>query len=345
MPACSVCGVDNPPGKKFCPSCGAALAAAPPAPRSVSVEPTTIPCRVCAQPAAPGVKFCRSCGNAIGAVTTPAAEAAAVAVEEPPVRPPVIEDSIPASTDVPSSSSAWKLIVGSLAAVVIFGFGGFLLVRNRQAVAPRPVTSNLPAPAAPVVAEPPAAQPVTAQAAPVQEPIAAPAAETEPQGAAAPAPILTRAPTSTPPQARASLKAAAPASFEAAPANEGPPTRTPAQVQEEPAAAAVPPPSAAPPPSPRLEPPPQNPPLLPPSEPAPYRGPLNGTLTYSGPPVVEQGEVVFRNLPPMRLALTYDQDVWEARLSPAEGNTQRLILRNKKPGTQKKCTVAWRVVQ
>jgi hypothetical protein len=68
-------------------------------------------------------------------------------------------------------------------------------------------------------------------------------------------------------------------------------------------------------------------------------------LTYSGPPVVQNGEVVFRNLPPMRLVLTYDQDVWDVRLSPGEGNTQRLILRNRKPGTQKKCVVNWRVIQ
>jgi hypothetical protein len=86
-------------------------------------------------------------------------------------------------------------------------------------------------------------------------------------------------------------------------------------------------------------------PSPPPSGPAAYRGPSMGTLTYSGPPIVQNGEVVFRNLPPARLALNYDQDVWEARLSPAVGNTQQLILRNKKPGTQKKCVVNWRVIQ
>jgi hypothetical protein len=68
-------------------------------------------------------------------------------------------------------------------------------------------------------------------------------------------------------------------------------------------------------------------------------------LTYSGPAVVQNGEVVFRNLPPVRLTLTYDQDVWDVRLSPGEGNTQRLILRNRTPGTQKKCIVNWRVIQ
>ncbi len=85
------------------------------------------------------------------------------------------------------------------------------------------------------------------------------------------------------------------------------------------------------------------PPVTP--EPAAYQGPLAGTLTYSGPPIVQNGEIVFRNLPPVRLALTYDQNVWEARLSPGEGNTQRLIMRNKRPGTQKQCVVTWRVIQ
>jgi hypothetical protein len=61
-------------------------------------------------------------------------------------------------------------------------------------------------------------------------------------------------------------------------------------------------------------------------------------------PLVQNAEVVFRNLPPGRLALSFDEDVWEARFSPGEGNTQRIILRNKKPGVQKKCAVAWRLL-
>jgi hypothetical protein len=111
------------------------------------------------------------------------------------------------------------------------------------------------------------------------------------------------------------------------------------------AAAIHQPPPAAIAPSPRSESSPQTSQPALPFEPASYRGPLTGTLTYSGPPVVENGEIVFRNLPPGRLALTYDQDVWEARLSPGEGNTQRLILRSRKSGTQKKCVVTWRISQ
>jgi hypothetical protein len=70
-----------------------------------------------------------------------------------------------------------------------------------------------------------------------------------------------------------------------------------------------------------------------------------GTLTYSGPVVVQNGEVVFRNLPASESSLAYDREVREARLAPGEGNTQRLVLRNKKPGTQKRCVVYWRILQ
>lgn len=109
---------------------------------------------------------------------------------------------------------------------------------------------------------------------------------------------------------------------------------------------------AAPPPSPAAEPPRPPADVAPPVasnkvvEPEPYAGPLSGSLTYSGPPVVQNGEVVFRNLPPasVQLELQYDKDVWEGRLSAGEGNTRRLILRNTKPGTQKKCVVTWRVI-
>jgi hypothetical protein len=44
----------------------------------------------------------------------------------------------------------------------------------------------------------------------------------------------------------------------------------------------------------------------------------------------------------MKLTLTYDTSIWDASLVLG-GQTQRLILRNKRPGTQKKCTVHWKV--
>ena len=59
---------------------------------------------------------------------------------------------------------------------------------------------------------------------------------------------------------------------------------------------------------------------------------------------MQNGEVVFERLPPTHLKLSYNADVWDARLAPGEANTQRVILRNKKPGTQKQCVVRWDVI-
>ena len=77
-------------------------------------------------------------------------------------------------------------------------------------------------------------------------------------------------------------------------------------------------------------------------QPPPYTGPTSGDLSCPASPVVQNGEVVFRNLPPGRLRLTsYDPKIWVATFLPGEGATQRLVLRNMKPGSQKSCTVHW----
>jgi hypothetical protein len=81
---------------------------------------------------------------------------------------------------------------------------------------------------------------------------------------------------------------------------------------------------------------------LSPSAPAPYPGPSSGKLECDGQPIPQNGERVFSDLPPVNLRLVYDTNTWEGVLVP-NGQTQRLILRNKKPGTQKKCTVQWSV--
>jgi hypothetical protein len=44
------------------------------------------------------------------------------------------------------------------------------------------------------------------------------------------------------------------------------------------------------------------------------------------------------------MQLEYDTKTWDARLMPAEGQTQRLILKNKSSGPQKRCTVHWTVI-
>jgi len=76
----------------------------------------------------------------------------------------------------------------------------------------------------------------------------------------------------------------------------------------------------------------------------PYNGPSSGTLECSGSPVPQNAEYVFRNLPSAKIQLDYDQRVWEARLMPGENQTQRLILKNKSSGPQKRCVVHWSVV-
>ena len=54
--ACSNCQASNPPGAKFCSSCGTAIAA-----------PKVLHCTQCGTAAAPGAKFCANCGRALSA--------------------------------------------------------------------------------------------------------------------------------------------------------------------------------------------------------------------------------------------------------------------------------------
>lgn len=74
-----------------------------------------------------------------------------------------------------------------------------------------------------------------------------------------------------------------------------------------------------------------------------YGGPMSGTLECRGEAVPQNGEYVFRNLPPGNIKLVYDTRIWDARLAPGDGETQRLILKNKASGPQKKCSVRWSV--
>jgi membrane protease subunit (stomatin/prohibitin family) len=54
--ACANCHAMNPPGAKFCSSCGTAISA-----------PKVTHCTQCGTLAAPGAKFCANCGNALSA--------------------------------------------------------------------------------------------------------------------------------------------------------------------------------------------------------------------------------------------------------------------------------------
>jgi len=77
----------------------------------------------------------------------------------------------------------------------------------------------------------------------------------------------------------------------------------------------------------------------------PYNGVKSGTFESSGGPIPQNAEYVFRDVPPMKIQLDYDSKIWEARLVPGAGQTQRLIVRNKSSGPQKRCVVHWSVVQ
>ena len=71
---------------------------------------------------------------------------------------------------------------------------------------------------------------------------------------------------------------------------------------------------------------------------------MSGTLTCSGSPIPRNAEYVFRNLPMVKLALDYDTRNWEARLTPGEDGTQKLIMKNKSAGPQKQCVVHWMAI-
>jgi hypothetical protein len=71
---------------------------------------------------------------------------------------------------------------------------------------------------------------------------------------------------------------------------------------------------------------------------------MSGTLECNGSPIPQNGEYVFSNVPAAKLDLAYDRNTWEVRVVES-GQTQRMIIKNKKPGTQKKCAIRWKVMQ
>jgi len=75
-----------------------------------------------------------------------------------------------------------------------------------------------------------------------------------------------------------------------------------------------------------------------------YNGARSGTLESSGGPIPQNAEFVFRNLPLGKMQLDYDTKTWDARLAPGDGQTQKLIVRNKSSGPQKHCVVRWTVI-
>lgn len=115
-------------------------------------------------------------------------------------------------------------------------------------------------------------------------------------------------------------------------------TRAPASVAQPPTAS--PAPASVPPPAPTPLPAPPAAPMAAPL----YDGAKSGTLTCTGGPVPQNAEYVFRDLPLVKMRLDYDTRIWDAHLSPAIGQTQKLILRNKSSSPQKRCEVRWSVI-
>lgn len=75
-----------------------------------------------------------------------------------------------------------------------------------------------------------------------------------------------------------------------------------------------------------------------------YQGPQSGTLECTGAPIPQNAEYVFRNMPPVKLRLEYNQKIWDGKLLPGQRQTQMLVLKNISSGPQKKCVVHWTVV-
>jgi hypothetical protein len=84
--------------------------------------------------------------------------------------------------------------------------------------------------------------------------------------------------------------------------------------------------------------------ITPPALPDSYQSPVEGTSSCGGSVIPQNGEAIIPGLPSGKLELQYDTKTWEGHLQPVDGKSQRLILRNKKPGPQKKCVVSWKRV-
>jgi hypothetical protein len=72
--------------------------------------------------------------------------------------------------------------------------------------------------------------------------------------------------------------------------------------------------------------------------------PQSGTLHYSGPPIPQNGVVVFDHLPGGRLRFSYDQSIWHPTIVRNPDGTQKLILRSSSPGSQTECVVQWQQI-
>lgn len=71
--------------------------------------------------------------------------------------------------------------------------------------------------------------------------------------------------------------------------------------------------------------------------------PTSGVLHASGE-VMQDGEVVFENLPGARLRFIFDHAAWRPTISRQPNGTQTLVMRSLRPGIQRACDVQWEIV-
>jgi hypothetical protein len=70
----------------------------------------------------------------------------------------------------------------------------------------------------------------------------------------------------------------------------------------------------------------------------------SGTLECNGDPIPPNAEYIFPNVPTLNRKFDYDRKIWDVRLTPGDGQTQNLILKNKSSRPQKSCIVHWTLV-
>jgi hypothetical protein len=73
MPACANCGLENPPGSRFCAGCGKAM-------------PVALKCAACGAESPQASKFCKACGAVLQAAAATSAQSGPVVPPPPPVR-------------------------------------------------------------------------------------------------------------------------------------------------------------------------------------------------------------------------------------------------------------------
>ncbi|MGQ9547208.1 MAG: FHA domain-containing protein [Roseiflexus sp.] len=110
MPFCPQCGVDNPPGARYCDQCGAMLIPVPAQTTPPTATPgTSIPaigptvCPQCGQAAIPGEAFCDNCGAPL---STPSRPVAPVASPPHSTAPPQPVYPPPTPVTTPSTAPA-----------------------------------------------------------------------------------------------------------------------------------------------------------------------------------------------------------------------------------------------